>query len=75
MRMGWVPPGAGGEDGHWSVQFSAASPAFPLSLSKRSLEVPLTVGEVGSLGPGYRDCDGGLHTTAGPANILACVSW
>ena len=36
---------------------------------------PLTVGEVGALGLGDRDCDGGLHAVAGPADILACVRW
>lgn len=68
-----VLPGAGGEDGHRSGQFSAA--ARPPSPFLTSSVVPLTVGEVGSLGPGYRDCDGGLHTIAGPANILACIRW
>lgn len=58
-----------------SLQLSAVAPAYPLSLSQSSLVALLTVGEVGPLGSGNCDCNRGLHTIAGPANILACVSW
>lgn len=58
-----------------SLQFSAGAPAYPLSPSQSRLVALLTVGEVGPLRPSNCDCDGGLHTIAGPANVLACVSW
>lgn len=58
-----------------SLQLFAAAPVYPLSLSQPSLVALLTVGKVGSLGASYCDCDGGLHTIVGPANILARVSW
>lgn len=72
MRMGWVPPGAGQEDSH---QVTPVLPHYALSPSQPSLVALLTVGKVGPLVPSYCDCDGGLHTIAGPANVLACVSW
>lgn len=75
MRTGWVPPGAGGGDGHSVSQASAAAPAFPLFPPSPGRLAPLTVGEVGALGLGDCDCDGGLHAVAGPADILACVRW
>lgn len=50
-------------------------PLYSLFLPQPSLVALLTVGKVGPLGAGYCNCDGGLHTIVGPANILACVSW
>lgn len=58
-----------------SLQVCAAAAIYPLPLSQPSLVALLTVGKVGPLGPGYCDCDGGLHTVAGPANILARIGW
>ena len=46
---------------------------FPLFPPSPGRLAPLTVGEVGALGLGDRDCDGGLHAVAGPADILACI--
>lgn len=74
MRMGWVPTGAG-EEGQWVTPVLCSCPSIPLFLSQPSLVALLTVGKVGPLGAGDCNCDGGLHTVVGPANVLACVSW
>ena len=64
-----------GTGGSPVTQFARAAPAQPRLPSRPNLVVSLTVGKVGPLGPGYGDCDRGLHTIAGPANVLACVGW